>query len=132
MQNIFSGFSDRMGAFAKKAFEGEWIDAQIREGKVGGAYCENVKSIGESRILMNFSGNFEDIITLSHELGHGYHNEVFTSESPINSDTPMPLAETASTFCENLAFDGAERLLPNSRPQLLHFLQQLPPGPENC
>ncbi|MCD8158125.1 MAG: M3 family oligoendopeptidase [Clostridiales bacterium] len=106
--NTYSGFSEKLGAFAKKAFKGEWVDAFPRKGKVGGAYCEYIKSIEESRVLMNFSGNFEDIITLSHELGHGYHNEVLRNESPVNSDYPMTLAETASTFCENLSYKRAE------------------------
>lgn len=114
VENIFSGFSPKMGAFAKRAFENSWIDAEIRKGKVGGAYCEYIKKTEESRILMNFSGNFEDIITLSHELGHGYHNLVFGGETPINADTPMPLAETASTFCENLAYKAAESFLPEN------------------
>ncbi len=114
VEKIFCSFSDKLGNFAKKAFRENWIDAEPRPGKVGGAFCENIKKLGESRILMNFSGNFEDVITLCHELGHGYHNEVFRGESPINSDTPMPLAETASTFCENLAFKEMQKLLPEN------------------
>ncbi|MCD8090980.1 MAG: M3 family oligoendopeptidase [Clostridiales bacterium] len=106
----YGGFSEKLGNFAEKAFKGEWIDAFPRKGKVGGAYCEYIKSLEESRVLMNFSGNFEDIITLSHELGHGFHNEVLRNETPINSDYPMTLAETASTFCENLAFSRAEKV----------------------
>ncbi len=110
VKKTYGGFSEKLGAFAEKAFKNKWIDAFPRKGKVGGAYCEYIKSIEESRVLMNFSGNFEDIITLSHELGHGYHNEVLRGESPINSDYPMTLAETASTFCENLAYSRAEEV----------------------
>lgn len=104
----FGGFSERLGAFAKKAFDRSWVDPFPHKGKVGGAYCEYVKELEESRVMMNFSGNFEDIITLSHELGHGYQNETMREQSPINSEYPMTLAETASTFCENLAFKRAE------------------------
>lgn len=110
VKSTYGGFSEKLGAFADKAFEGQWIDAFPRKGKVGGAYCEYIKALEESRVLMNFSGNFEDIITLSHELGHGYHNEALKQESPVNSDYPMTLAETASTFCENLAYSRAEKV----------------------
>ena len=108
----FGGFSEKMESFAKKTFENGWIDVSPRAGKVGGAFCENIPSMGESRILMNFGESFDDIITLSHELGHGYHNEVLKGQSAINSDYPMTLAETASTFGENLAYKAAEKILP--------------------
>ena len=59
--------------------------------------------IGESRIMLNFGGTLSDgIITLAHELGHGYHGDCLLPQSPINADYPMPIAETASTFCETI------------------------------
>ena len=54
----FSSFSPKMGAFAKKAFDSGWIDAEVRPGKVGGAYCEDFPAQGESRVLSNFTGAF--------------------------------------------------------------------------
>ncbi len=103
----FYGFSERLGNFAKKAFENNWIDPFPKEGKLGGAFCANLHSIKESRILSNFEGSFNDMDTLAHELGHGYHGEVLTEVSVINSDYPMPLAETASIFCETIVFNAA-------------------------
>lgn len=112
IEGAYGSFSTEMKNHAIRAFENRWIDASPRRGKVGGAYCEYIKDIEESRILMNFSGNFEDIITLAHELGHGYHNRILKTQTPINSDYPMPLAETASTIGENIAFKYAESVLP--------------------
>ncbi|MCD8239782.1 MAG: M3 family oligoendopeptidase [Clostridiales bacterium] len=114
VKETYSGFSEKMGKFAEKVLDSRWVDPFPHKGKVGGAYCEYIKDIEESRIMMNFSGNFEDIITLSHEMGHGYQNETMKGETPINSDYPMTLAETASTFCENLAFARGEKILKGS------------------
>lgn len=103
----FSLFSKELGDYAKRAFDNRWIDVFPKEGKRGGAFCSNLHSIKESRILTNFSGNFNDVITLAHELGHGYHGECLNDETHLNSDYPMPIAETASTFCETLVKNAA-------------------------
>lgn len=103
----FSTFSPKLGNFAKKAIENNWVDVYPKEGKVGGAFCENLHMIGESRIMLNFGGTLSDVITLAHELGHGYHGDCLLSQSPINADYPMPIAETASTFCETIVKKAA-------------------------
>lgn len=103
----FSSFSKELGVFASSAFENRWIDAEPREGKVGGAFCANLKSISQSRILSNFSGSYNDVRTLAHELGHGYHGHCLNNESFLNSNYPMPLAETASIFCETIVNHAA-------------------------
>jgi pepF/M3 family oligoendopeptidase len=102
VEKNFRSFSDHLGNFAKKAIDSSWIDVRPREGKVGGAFCENLHFIGESRILLNYGDNFGDVVTLAHELGHGFHGECLNDEATLNSDYPMPIAETASTFCETI------------------------------
>ncbi|MGI6394127.1 MAG: M3 family oligoendopeptidase [bacterium] len=103
----FSTFSDELGNFAKTAFDKRWIDAKPREGKVGGAFCMNLRSISQSRILANFSGSYNDVRTIAHELGHGFHGYCLGKESFLNSHYPMPLAETASIFCETIVNHAA-------------------------
>ncbi len=103
----FSTFSKELGDYARYAFTHRWIDALPKKGKRGGAFCENLHPIGESRVLTNFSGTFNDVLTLAHELGHGYHGACLKEESFLNSDYPMPIAETASTFCEILVKQAA-------------------------
>ena len=103
----FGSFSGNLKAFAKKAMDEKWIDVYPREGKVGGAFCSAVHSLKESRVMLNFGGNFTDITTMAHELGHGYHGECLKNESIINADYPMPIAETASTFCETIVKKAA-------------------------
>ncbi|OOM71638.1 oligoendopeptidase F, plasmid [Clostridium puniceum] len=102
VEKNFRTFSDNLGNFASKAINNNWIDVMPVEGKVGGAFCENLHFIGESRILLNYGENFGDVVTLAHELGHGFHGECLNEETILNSDYPMPIAETASTFCETI------------------------------
>jgi pepF/M3 family oligoendopeptidase len=103
----FATFSPRLAAMAKRAFDEQWIDYLPRKGKVGGAFCSNMAAIKQSRVLTNFDGAFGDIITIAHELGHAYHGEAIFGESILNTHYTMPVAETASTFCETIVNQAA-------------------------
>ncbi|WP_073012256.1 M3 family oligoendopeptidase [Clostridium amylolyticum] len=103
----YSSFSKDMGDLALRAFNSRWIDAEVREGKRSGAFCSNLHSIGESRVLCSFSGSFKNVCTIAHELGHAYHGSILQKESVLNSSYPMPLAETASIFAENIVRNAA-------------------------
>jgi oligoendopeptidase F len=107
VERQFAQFSPEMGAFAKMAFDEGWIDAESREGKIGGAYCTSFPLAKASRILCNFEGSFSDLSTIAHELGHAYHHHVLKDDSAIHRDYPMTLAETASIFAQTLVFDAA-------------------------
>ena len=107
VEKQFRSFDNSLGDYAKKAMEHKWIDVLPKEGKVGGAFCCAVHSIGESRILLNYGDNLGDTITMAHELGHGFHGECLKEESILNTNYPMPLAETASTFCETIVKKAA-------------------------
>jgi len=103
----FKTFSPELEKFTKKAFDNEWIDAEPREGKRGGAFCANLHPIGESRILANFDGSFSNMTTLAHELGHAFHGDCLKEEHVLNSGYTMPIAETASIFCETIVVNAA-------------------------
>jgi pepF/M3 family oligoendopeptidase len=105
----FGSFSDKLARYAARAFDEKWIDAEPREGKRGGAFCYNLHVIKQSRIMANFTGSYNDVSTLAHELGHGYHGECLVNEAFLNSDYPMPIAETASIFCETIIANAALR-----------------------
>ncbi|MDR0706637.1 MAG: M3 family oligoendopeptidase [Treponema sp.] len=105
--NQFSAFDPAMGAFAQAAFDAHWIDAGIREGKVGGAYCADFPLAGVSRILCNFDGSFDSVSTVAHELGHAWHHDIIKSLPRTRAMYPMTLAETASVFAETIIFEGA-------------------------
>lgn len=101
VEDNFRKFSDKMGDFAAKNFNENWIDAGPRPGKRDGAYCMGTVP-GESRILMNFKPSFGSVSTLAHELGHAYHNLCLKDRTAMQRGTPMTLAETASIFCETI------------------------------
>lgn len=105
----FNTFSPELGTFAKRAFDNRWIDAEQREGKRGGAFCMGVEGVKESRILSNFDGSFDQVSTLAHELGHAFHNECAyqAGKTPLQQQTPMTLAETASIMCETIVTEAA-------------------------
>lgn len=98
--SAFSALAPDTGALIEEAFDHRWIDFLPKKGKVGGAYCANLPETDESRILTNFSGDYESVVTLAHELGHAYHNRMIQNRRPLNQDFPMQVAETASTFQE--------------------------------
>lgn len=98
----FRTFSDKLADTAAHAMQHKWIDVEPKTGKVSGAFCAPLHALGEFRVMLNYTGNLGDVITMAHELGHGYHAICTNSENPLNIDYPMPLAETASTFCETI------------------------------
>lgn len=100
--NAFDRFSPELRSFTEGAFNNNWIDAEMREGKRGGGFCMEVQGVKESRILVNFDGSQDQLSTIAHELGHAFHNECAYQfdKTVLQQITPMTLAETASTFCE--------------------------------
>ncbi|MNO37804.1 Oligoendopeptidase F, plasmid [compost metagenome] len=98
----FATFSGELAKFAQKAFDQQWIDAEPRAGKGGYGLCIDIFPIGESRIMTQFTGNAIDISILAHELGHAYHSSCLAHETMLNTDYPIPIAETASIFCETI------------------------------
>jgi oligoendopeptidase F len=108
----FTEFSPALGDFAARAFRERWLDAEPREGKIGGAYCVDFPIAGESRVLANYDGSFSSVITLAHELGHAYHHETVKDLPHVLADYPMTLAETASIFGETVVFEKVMAGLP--------------------
>jgi pepF/M3 family oligoendopeptidase len=104
VRDAFGGYSPALQGLASRAFEERWVDAEIRDGKRGGAYCAPVDG-DVSRVMMNFDGSLDSVSTLAHELGHAFHNVVLAHRTPIQRRLPMALAETASIFCETLLFE---------------------------
>lgn len=123
----FGSFGPDLEAFAKKAFEHNWIDAEQRDGKRGGAFCMDVPGVGECRILSNFDGSFDQVSTLAHELGHGFHNDcaVKAGKSELQKNTPMTLAETASIMCETIVSSAVVKEVKSKEEELAILESQL-------
>lgn len=103
----FRPFADDIADMMERAFDENWIDFFPKKGKVGGAFCENLPYVKQSRVLTNYDGSMGDIVTLAHELGHAYHGMMIENHRPLNWGYSMPVAETASTFNENIIMNAA-------------------------
>jgi oligoendopeptidase F len=117
----FSDFSPVLHDTAKEFFDGHWIDAPVRPGKRGGAFCAYTVPSVHPFVMLNYTSRRRDVLTLAHELGHGMHAALARPRGILEQHTPLTLAETASVFGETLVFrrllDAAET--PASRLTLL-------------
>jgi pepF/M3 family oligoendopeptidase len=102
-----SAFSQELGDFARMAIDKRWVEAEDRTGKGAGGFCTGFPVIGQTRIFMTFSGDYQQIMTLAHELGHSYHSWVLKDRDYFARSYTMSLAETASNFNELLVTDAA-------------------------
>ena len=125
LMHIFENENPRLAEIVDRAFEENWIDFFPREGKVGGAFCAGLESEKQFRVLTNFGGTMSDIVTLAHELGHGYHDFMIFDNRPLNTRYSMPVAETASTFNENLVVNYAIKHAANDEEKLALLEGQL-------
>jgi oligoendopeptidase F len=102
----FKRFSPKLAAFSEEAFEKRWIEAEDRPGKRPGGFCTSFPLAGETRIFMTYGGTLNNVSTLAHELGHGYHQHVMTDMPALAQEYAMNVAETASTFAEMIVADA--------------------------
>lgn len=102
--DAYADFSPQLAALAAEFFERRWIDAELRPGKRGGAFCASTLPTLHSYVLLNYTGNLRDVMTLAHELGHGVHQQLARPRGLFEQDTPLTTAETASVFGEMLVF----------------------------
>ena len=116
----FETFSPELRDFAKNAFESNWIDAEQRSGKRARAFCMSLPAVKESRIFCNFDGSLDQVMTIAHELGHGYHNfNMFQAgKTPLQKQTPMTMAETASIMCETIVFNAVRATITDPQEEL--------------
>ncbi|HWH76646.1 MAG TPA: M3 family oligoendopeptidase [Candidatus Binatus sp.] len=103
--DAFEAFDPSFRQIAGEFFSKNWIDAEIRKGKRGGAFCASPLPQLHPYILCNYDDNLRDVMTVAHELGHGLHGCLSRKQNYFNYDTPLTTAETASVFAEMLVFD---------------------------
>jgi len=102
--SAYRDFSPRMAELAERFFEERWIDAELRPGKRGGAFSASTVPSVHPYVLLNYTGNLRDVMTVAHELGHGVHQSLAARQGLFEQDTPLTTAETASVFAEMLVF----------------------------
>ncbi|MCK4928643.1 MAG: hypothetical protein KAR76_02805, partial [Methanosarcinales archaeon] len=101
----YNDFSPEMKDIAQQFFDGKWIHAPVMSGKRGGAFSDSCTPEVHPYVMLNYMGNNRDVETMGHELGHGVHQYLAGKHQGfLNSQTPLPMAETASVFGEMLVF----------------------------
>ena len=89
-----------------EAFNNRWIDMYPNTGKRSGAYSSGSAYDVHPYILMNYNGQYDDVSTLAHELGHTMHSYYSNkNQTFMNSHYPIFLAEVASISNETLLID---------------------------
>jgi oligoendopeptidase F len=89
-----------------RAFDSRWIDLFPNDGKVSGAYSNGGAYDVHPYMLINYNGQYTDVSTLAHELGHTMQSYFSNKVQPYPlAGYPIFVAEVASTFNESLLID---------------------------
>lgn len=125
VSKAFEHFSPDFAKKGRAFFDGQWIDADLKAGKQGGAYCMYVSPQKHPYIMMNFTGSAHDVLTLAHELGHGIHGELAKAQTMVNYHWPLTLSETASIFAETITFANLVESIADEEVVLALYMQKI-------
>lgn len=123
--DAFGAFSPDFAEIAGNFFDKNWIHAPLGTAKRGGAFAHPCVPEVHPYVLVNYTGNLRDVSTVAHELGHGVHQVLAASKGHFNSETPLPLAETASVFAELIVFNSQLELLTDAQERKAFICQKL-------
>jgi oligoendopeptidase F len=96
----FERFDHRFAQLARRVFDQDHVDSEVRKGKMGGAFCSTLGPDLTPWVMLNYQGKADDVSTMAHELGHAIHSMMAEDHSLFTQHACLPLAETASTFGE--------------------------------
>ncbi|HUK40118.1 MAG TPA: M3 family oligoendopeptidase [Candidatus Acidoferrales bacterium] len=99
-------YPDLGNFFQQQVIAKNWVDWEPRAGKRPGGFCTSSMLSKESRIFMTYNESLGDVLTLAHESGHAFHGYLMRDIRPSARVYPMTLAETASTFGEQVLMNG--------------------------
>lgn len=103
---VFAGLDEAFADIFQKFVENGQIDVYPKKGKGGGAFCIHELLTQPTYILLNYTDELNDVLTLAHESGHGINNELIREKQhALYFDTPLSTAEVASTFMEDFVLE---------------------------
>ncbi len=106
-------FDEQFGTWINEMYEKRHLDAEVRKGKVSGAWCFYWMSGKSAYVLQSYNGRMADVYTQAHELGHAIHTYLASrAQKPSNCEVGNCVAETGSLFGELLL---TERLLSKAK-----------------
>ena len=90
----------------RSAFASRWIDVYPNQNKAGGAYSGGTYD-SNPFILTNFTGDYNSVSTVAHEMGHSMHTWLSRqAQPPQYANYTLFVAEVASTVNENLLVEN--------------------------
>ena len=90
----------------KRAFSERWIDFFPSDGKAPGGYMDPDAFDVHPYVLVNYNGEYDDVSTVAHELGHAMQSYFSNKAQPYPlASYQLFVAEVASTFNEALLID---------------------------
>lgn len=92
--------SPEMPAFIDTMLKNHWLDAKPSDKKVGGAFYSRFNEFRIPRVFSTYLGSITSVLQQGHELGHAFHYWTMRDLPMIETEFPMTLTETASTFNE--------------------------------
>lgn len=100
--DVVKVFGEDYQKTVQSAFDNRWIDIYPNKAKRGGAYSSGSYDT-LPYILLNFQGEYNDVSTLIHEMGHSMHSYYSNQNNPyLYSGYKIFVAEVASTVNEML------------------------------
>ncbi len=96
----FGSFDPKIAELARRVFDQNHLDGEIRKGKDSGAFCWSVVPEMTPYVLLNYQSRARDVAVMAHELGHAIHSMLAGHHTTFTFHSSLPLAETASTFGE--------------------------------
>lgn len=113
-KQVLNRVDPSIGELLERMQRAGMLDLESRKAKSPGGFCIDLPVSGLSFIFMNASGKHDDVVTLIHEMGHCYHNEL-KRPLPVREyrETPMESSELASTALEFLTMDKWDRFYPD-------------------
>lgn len=107
----FEKVDPKYAKFLDTFLENGQFDVYPKKGKTGGAFCAGGRDDEPTYIMLNHTDDIRSVETLAHEMGHAIHTELSKSQPLRYQRYSMAVAETASTFFEQVASDALEKQL---------------------
>ncbi len=105
VREAFAALHPRYAEIFDRLLENSQTDVYPKKGKSGGAFCSGVVGM-PTMVFLNHVDDAHSLMTLAHEMGHAIHFERSKQQRPLYQDFTTSVAETASTFFEQVAFDA--------------------------
>lgn len=101
--------SPELSQFIDTMLEHHWVDAKLSDKKIGGAFYSRFNELRLPRVFSSYTGTITTILQQAHELGHAFHYWMMRDLPVVQTEFPMTLTETASTFNEAVLRDHLQK-----------------------